>query len=131
MAPFTTSRSAKDKNWDEIVKLQCDTIWSKFSDGSDMDLRKISEIYNEEGIEDILGEAKVFKLTSLPIYRVAMEVYEDESDESLLHLCDYEVGKSDRGKLTETPDGQYKQYKLKPATGSGGKMGVIEDGEGE
>jgi len=106
-------KTLKDKDWDQVTKIQCDNIWSKFSDSMDMDLRKISEIYNEDGIEDILGESKPFELTSLPIYRVAVEVYEDETDDSLLHLIDYAISKGDKGALTNTPDGEYKRYKLK------------------
>jgi len=62
-------RETKGKNWGEVAKMQCESIWSLVSDGTDMDLRKISEIYNEDGIEDILGEAAPVPLTSFPIYR--------------------------------------------------------------
>ena len=97
----------RGKNWENVAKDQFEAIWSKVSDAKDEDLRKISDIYNEEGIEDILGEAKPFEITSQPIQSVVFDV-EGVGKKA------FRIKQGQEAVLVDTAHGNFNRFKLIP-----------------
>ena len=109
----------RGKNWSDVAKKQYEEIWSKVTDAKDDALRNISDIYNEEGTEDILGEAKPFEVTSQEIESVVLEV-EGGGKKG------FRVNKGEEGTQVETPEGKFRRLKLIPVSIEGGGDSGVE-----
>jgi hypothetical protein len=82
------------------------------TDSKDTDLRKISSIYDEEGIEEVMGESKPFELNSLPIAKVTITAGGEG-----VATSEFIIKKGDMGTVVDTSDGgKYTRFKLKFVT---------------
>ena len=114
----------RGKNWGDVAKKQYEEIWSKVTDAKDDALRRISDIYNEEGIEDILGEAIPFEVTSQPIESIVFEVEGGVKK-------GFRVKQGEEGTEVDTPEGKFKRLKLVPVEmdfGEAGGVEILDDG---
>jgi hypothetical protein len=102
----TRDKIVRNKDWPAIAEQQYKTIWSKVTDAKDEDVRKIGGIYDMEGIEDVLGEAKPYELNSLPITKVTVCAGKDS-------VAEFKVKAGDKGTVVDTADdGKYTRFKL-------------------
>jgi len=54
----------RGEDWDDVAKIQYETIFSKITDSKDEILKNIADIYSLDEVEDILGNSPNYDLTS-------------------------------------------------------------------
>mmetsp|Transcript_5218 Transcript_5218/g.7951 ORF Transcript_5218/g.7951 Transcript_5218/m.7951 type:complete len:694 (-) Transcript_5218:12-2093(-) len=119
------------RSWDDVVHCQYDGIFSKVTDATDKALRRISEVYNIDGIENVLavvgGNVPPRKqneevdesssveeeedIVSKPLESVLLCVEHPDKEESISQFeCKPLVG--DDGTTTQTPNGLFRRMKM-------------------
>mmetsp|Transcript_4939 Transcript_4939/g.10374 ORF Transcript_4939/g.10374 Transcript_4939/m.10374 type:complete len:205 (-) Transcript_4939:34-648(-) len=90
--------SVADEQWEEV--------WSKLTDKDDEDIRALTDVYSQDGIEEVFGEKPVFELNGLPVREVQVTFPGGE--------CAFEIKPKDlkKGVESETERGTFKRYKL-------------------
>jgi len=65
----------KERDWDAVVKHQLESIFSKQTDATDKDLRRlVDNVYALDGVEDVLGEAPIADLYAQELVSLSLTV---------------------------------------------------------
>ncbi|GMI03378.1 hypothetical protein TrLO_g2996 [Triparma laevis f. longispina] len=96
----------------DTLESHYNTVWKNVEDRNDPDLKMLTDVYTQEGVESVLGEPKPFKLNGLPVEKVIVS-WEAGSVE-------FEIKKKEipKGVESETERGIFKRYKMTQKTNS-------------
>ncbi|GMH96209.1 hypothetical protein TrST_g13196 [Triparma strigata] len=92
----------------QIVEVHYTKVWENVKDATDPQLKTLTDVYTETGIETILGEPPEFRLNGLPVKSLTLTLGTSE-----VHFT---VKPKDyiKGVISETDRGVFKRYKLTP-----------------
>ena len=100
----------KDQDWATVGKQQFDSIFSKYTDAQDEDLRLIAEIYNEDnvGIWLDINSSEQMDLMSMPITLVSLSV---QVNNCMVDV--YNLSPCDEGTILPAARGNFRRTKMK------------------
>ena len=113
--------------WNEIVEAQWDGIFSSVTDAQDHMLRRIgSEIYGGSGLDEDV-DANLKPVMSRQLEKVVLTLSNGDDTTTVFELA----GVEEIDKVTDTPFGKYRRFKLKPQLVSGETEAIFPNAEVE
>lgn len=112
--PMYRESLSKRTDWNSVATKQFREIFAKTPDKDDADIKRLSEIYEMDGIEEVLGEAPI-ELDQGDLVVCTFSVISITGEEIVPLRTDFKPDETSEDQVSATPRGEFVRKKLSKA----------------